>query len=81
MKALVISVVAMFMIMVFPFGGLFSSLIKSIVGGGVEQTYIYPIYVGIIALAGFIVVATDIILSEIEKLKELIEKNDKESKN
>ena len=38
-------------------GGLISIVFSSIAGGGVEQSFIYPIYAGIIVLAGLIAVS------------------------
>lgn len=73
MKNIIISIIIVFALMIFPFGGLFSSLFKFIIGGGVEQSFIYPIYLGIIILVAIIVGATNIILDEIKQLKRYIE--------
>ena len=53
---------------------LISIVFSSIAGGGVEQSFIYPIYAGIIVLAGLIVGAVDIIVNEIRELKKAMEK-------
>ncbi len=37
-------------------GGLISMIFTYLVGGGIEQSYIYPIYGGIIVLTGVVVV-------------------------
>ncbi len=37
--------------------------------GGVRESFIYPIYGGIILLSGIIVVCTELILEEIKSLK------------
>lgn len=55
-------------------GGPINMFFLSIVGGGVEQTYIYPIYGGIIILVGVIVGSTSIIMDEIIEIKEEIKK-------
>lgn len=55
-------------------GGLISIVFSSIAGGGVEHSFIYPIYAGIIVLAGLIVGAVDIIVNEIRELKKAMEK-------
>lgn len=53
-------------------GGLISIIISSMIGGGAEQSYIYPIYAGIIVLAGIVVGAAEIILKEINELKAMM---------
>ena len=50
--------------------GLSVVIFRSIVGGGVAESYLYPIYGGIVLLAGLIVSCTIIILDEIKKLKD-----------
>ena len=70
------AIVAMLLMAVFLLGGggLISIVFSSIAGGGVEQSFIYPIYAGIIVLAGLIVGAVDIVVNEIRELKKAIEK-------
>ena len=53
-------------------GGLWGSLLKPIIGGGVEQSFIYPIYIGLILLAGLIVGVAVVLYEEIKKLQEEI---------
>lgn len=77
MKKALIAMAVMFMLVVFPGGGIWS-LLSNLVGGGVSETYLYPIYGGIVLLAGLIVGCTDLILGEIKSLKEEI-KNAKNS--
>ena len=50
--------------------GLSVVIFRFIVGGGVAESYLYPIYGGIVLLAGLIVSCTVIILDEIKKLKD-----------
>ncbi len=38
--------------------------------GGVQETYLHPVYSGIILLSGLIVACTKIVLDEIKELKE-----------
>ena len=65
----VIFVIVMFLLIV-PFGGLWTVVFQPIVGGGgVDLSPIYPIYAGIILLAGLIVGCTIVILEEIRSLK------------
>lgn len=71
MKKALIAMAVMFMLVVFPGAGLWS-LLSSLVGGGVSETYLYPIYGGIILLAGLIVGCTVVVLDEIKSLKEKI---------
>lgn len=55
------------------FGGVISiPMFKYIVGGGVEQTFLYPIYFGIMALAGLIVACTIIIYEKLDALEKKI---------
>ena len=75
MKKVLAAMAVMFLVMVFPLGGMWGMLLEPIIGGGVEQTFIYPIYIGMILLAGIVVGCTVVILEEIRSLK-----NDKEEK-
>lgn len=44
-------------------------LLSGILGGGVQESFLYPLYGGVILLAGLIVVCTELILEEIKSLK------------
>ena len=70
------AIVAMLLMAVFLLGGggLISIVFSSIAGGGVVQSFIYPIYAGIIVLGGLIVGEVDIIVDEIRVLKKAMEK-------
>lgn len=68
MKRILAAMAAMFLVMV-PLGGIWGMLLNPIIGGGVEQTFIYPIYIGLILLAGIVVGCTVVILEEIRSLK------------
>lgn len=63
---------AMFVAMV-PLVGLGGILLKPILGGVPEQSFIYPIYIGLILVAGLIVGSAVVLYEEIKKLRE--EKN------
>ena len=69
MKKAIIAMIVMFAFVVFPFGGVWQ-LLSGVIGGGVRETFIYPIYGGIVLLAGLIVVCTELILEEIKSLKD-----------
>lgn len=68
MKKALITMVVMFAFTIWPFGGIWQ-LLSSILGGGVQESFLYPIYGGIILLSGLIVVCTELILEEIKSLK------------
>ncbi len=61
--------VVMFLVMVWPLGGLWEIILKPIIGGGTEQSFIYPLYIGIIIQAGIIVACTELIIKEIRSGK------------
>lgn len=66
----VIGVMVFFFLAMTLGSGLSVVIFRSIVGGGVAESYLYPIYGGIVLLAGLIVSCTIIILDEIKKLKD-----------
>ena len=82
MKKAIIMMIVVFALVVWPFSGVWQ-LLSGIIGGGVRESFIYPIYGGIILLSGIIVVCTELILEEIKSLKDDIkdkkEKNEKEN--
>ena len=65
MKKAIIAMVIMFLVIVWPLGGLWEIILKPIIGGGTEQSFLYPLSIGIILLAGLIVGCTDWIVKEI----------------
>ena len=71
MSKVIIAIVAMFALMIFPGAG-FWNLLSNVVGGGVAES-LYPIYGGLILLAGLVVGCTVLILEEIQSLKEKID--------
>ncbi len=76
MKNAIIAMVGMFIVLG-PLGGLISMGMTALFGGGVEQSYIYPIYVGIIILAGIVVGATTMVLHKIEELGKKMDESKK----
>ena len=69
MKKAIIMMIVVFTLVVWPFSGVWQ-LLSGIIGGGVRESFIYPIYGGIILLSGIIVVCTELILEEIKSLKD-----------
>lgn len=51
MKKALITMVVMFALIIWPFGGIWQ-LLSGILGGGVQESFLYPIYGGIILLSG-----------------------------
>lgn len=68
MKKVLLVMVVMFLCMG-PFAGVWVMLFQPLVGGGAEQTYLYPIYGGIILLSGIVVGCTVLVVEEIRALK------------
>ena len=60
--------IVVFAFVIWPFSGVWQ-LLSGVIGGGVQESFLYPIYGGIVLLAGLIVVCTELILEEIKSLK------------
>lgn len=73
MKKVLVTMALMTTVMVFG-GGLVSLILTEVMGGGIEQSFIYPIYGGIILLSGIIVGCTSHIIEKLEEVKNKIEK-------
>ena len=71
MKKVIAAMAAMFVVLV-PLVGLWGILLKQILGDGPEESLIYPIYIGLILVAGLIVGGAVILYEEIKKLREEI---------
>lgn len=69
MKKVLAAMAVMFLVVVFPLGGLWRTLLRPLIGGSVGESFIYPIYIGLILLAGIMVGCTVVILEEIRSLK------------
>lgn len=80
MKKAIIMMIVVFALVVWPFSGVWQ-LLSGIIGGGVRESFIYPIYGGIILLSGIIVVCTELILEEIKSLKDDIKDKKKDADN
>ena len=77
MKKALITMVVMFAFTIWPFGGIWQ-LLSGILGGGVQESFLCPLYGGVILLSGLIVVCTELILEEIKSLKvDIKSKNEK----
>ena len=68
MKKAVITMIVVFAFVIWPFSGVWQ-LLSGVIGGGVQESFLYPIYGGLVLLAGIIVVCTELILEEIKSLK------------
>lgn len=77
MKKVIITVIAMFLLICWPLGGLWGVILSPLIGGGVSETYLYPIYGGIILLAGVVVVCTSVVCEKIQQLKDELKDKDK----
>jgi len=69
MKKAIITMIVVFAFVIWSFSGVWQ-LLSGIIGGGVQESFIYPIYGGIILLSGLLVVCTELILEEIKSLKD-----------
>ena len=79
-KKALIAMVAMFLLIVWPGGAIWYQF-SHIIGGGVSESYLFPVYGGIILLSGLVVGCTSIVLNEIKSLKdEMNRENDGDSK-
>lgn len=68
----VLGIMAIFIIVMIFGGGAISIVITKMVGGGVAESYIYPIYGGIILLSGLIVACTIMIIDEFKEVKAML---------
>lgn len=65
MKKVVAAMAAMFVVLV-PLVGLWGILLKPILSGVPEQSFIYPIYIGLTLVAGLIVGSAVVFYEEIK---------------
>lgn len=78
MKKVISSMAVMFFLICWPFGGLWEMMLRPIIGGGSEHSFLYPIYGGLIILTGIVVGCTVMLNEEIQKLREYLDsKNQK----
>ena len=78
MKKIIIAMVAMALLIGWPGAGIWVAVFPKILGGGISESYLYPIYGGIILLTGLVVGCTVYISDEIKSLKEEIRKGKEE---
>ena len=71
MNKVIAAMVGMFLAIV-PLCGVWSILCKPIIGGSIDQGFLYPIYGGLILLAGLVVGVAVVLYEEIRKLREEI---------
>lgn len=76
MKNVLIAMGVMIVVMVGG-SGLISMVLTAILGGGGEQSFIYPIYGGLVVLTGFVVGAASVIIDEIRQLRKELEDSKK----
>ncbi len=65
----VFGIILLFWLLITLGGTISIPMFKYIVGGGIEQEFLYPIYFGIIALAGLIVGCTIILYEKLKKIE------------
>ena len=80
MKNVVAVMAGMFFLIVWPGGGLWTIILRPVIGGGTEQSFLYPIYAGIILLAGILAGCTVCIIEEIRSLPKQEKKSAEEIK-
>ena len=68
MKKVIGIMIAFAVVMLFG-SGIISTGITALIGGGTAESYIYPIYGGIILLSGLIVGCTCVILEKLEEIE------------
>ena len=76
MKKVAGVMLGMFALMIWPFGRILGAVLKPLVGGGVEQSFLYPIYIGLILLSGLVTGCTILIITEIRSLRRAREKDE-----
>lgn len=77
MKKAIITVIAMFLLICWPLGGLWDVILSPVIGGGASELYLYPIYGGIILLSGVVVGCTSVVCEKIQQLKDELKDKDK----
>ena len=75
MKYALAAMAVMFALIVWPLSWVWQ-LLSGIIGGGVSESFFYPIYGGLILLSGLIVFCTNRILDEVRSLRDEIKGKD-----
>ncbi|MCQ2596027.1 MAG: hypothetical protein MJ196_12265 [Treponemataceae bacterium] len=76
MKKVLAAMAGMFLLTVWPCGAVWQFLSR-LIGGGEAESFLFPVYGGMILLAGLIAGCTVSVLKEIKLLKEELLKNRK----
>lgn len=69
MKNVLITLIAFYILLTIGGGWIGIPMFKVILGGGVREEYLYPLYWGMMLLAGLIVICTQLIIEHIKELK------------
>ena len=77
MKKALLAMLGMFLVLVWPCGGLWSMLLTPILGGGTEQSFLYPLYGGLILLPGLVVGCTDHLAKELRAAQNTLAASEK----
>ena len=75
LKPVLLTPIIFFLLLTFG-SSLFIPIFEKTVGGGVAETYLYPIYFGLILLATLIVLCTCIVVDEIRRIRIRSEEED-----
>lgn len=78
MKKVLGTMVAVFFIAIWPFGGFWYMILNPIMDGGVDFSLLCPIYIGIVLLAGIMVGCTSVICKKLDELRMEIHKDGKD---
>ncbi len=76
MKYALAAMAVMFALIVWPLSWVWYLPLSGILGGGVSESFLYPIYGGLILLSGLIVFCTNRILDEVRSLRDEIKGKD-----
>lgn len=81
MKKILSGMIGMFLLIVWPGGSIWGALFSKMVGGGVSESFLFPIYGGLILLTGVVIGCGVVLLEEIRSLRKEIEALKKELKS
>lgn len=68
----VLGIMVLFAFVMILGGSVISMVISAAIGGGVDESYFYPIYGGIILLSGLVVGCTCVILEKLDEIEKRI---------
>ncbi len=81
MKKILSGMIGMFLLIVWPGGSIWGTLFSKMVGGGVSESFLFPLYGGLILLTGVVIGCGVVLLEEIRSLRKEIEALKKELKS